>query len=874
MLALGRPPFSDNAALRFALLFAVAELVIGMVGLILRRHWPRALTLHATIAAAAALAALGRPIADAPSLIGNAALAVPVAIAAASLAQASLWAFVYLTTGVLLDGLSGRAPVAPALIAHARAGFAKGAIFGAVFMAIVIAAAAALRLPVGDGGGLAGALAGAVLGAALFPLARTILESSDETAPFAGRLVASYRDPAAYARGALAGGGLALLIAAGLPEEGPWLRFAAMFVLGAFAFGGVDLLADLLAIARGFRQRLQTPRWYLLGAVLGGMLAGALGWYFDAAQLATVTAKLLSYGDLSHDNPAPYAFQVFFNKWGTVDLGPVTGGVRLFYDESLSGVINWSIAAPLFSLNMVALEALFRRSLDPVRALVRADGVRGVVEQTVRVLRWGLWMAPIIFTFLRLSPDPSWYNQDGLVRSVLATGASLTMPDQDFRAWSLAVFTGLLAYDWLRVLIWFDHMGLRVATLVNLSFVGGDRLDEWAGRAVGHTATTRVIPPAIRRFMTWAPLIVPFYIPRGSDWDSAWTGAEQLAQSAGPLPVPVFHLAMAYAIAGVLATFGVAWLTVALKRGRPLPEDHRHVLSNGLYEVVAADDGRTHARVTGAARGGQGIDLSRPADDPLDPATRGFLLEDRDTGARWPLGRTQEGARVFWADIATLATRQRVDDVAAGIDTELADEAALERRTVRLTNTGSAPRRLRLVSRQSLVVNEGGAWRRDGSFNALHIETTFVPALNAIIATNTLLSSQEQRISGEVAFHALAPSPRVSLAGYQDSIEAARAGVLRGVADSGPLHTFNPCAMLAADVDLGPGETVTLTFLDGHAPGATQALMIIARETGVAAPAIPNTAARCGRITPRRPMGSLPMARFSQRERGRGPGRM
>ena len=40
------------------------------------------------------------------------------------------------------------------------------------------------------------------------------------------------------------------------------------------------------------------------------------------------------------------------------------------------------------------------------------------------------------------------------------------------------MFLGLLAYDWFRVLIWFDHMGLRVATLVNLSFIGGDLGDE------------------------------------------------------------------------------------------------------------------------------------------------------------------------------------------------------------------------------------------------------------------------------------------------------------------------------------------------------------------------------------------------------------
>ena len=59
-------------------------------------------------------------------------------------------------------------------------------------------------------------------------------------------------------------------------------------------------------------------------------------------------------------------------------------------------------------------------------------------------------------------------------------------------------------------------MGLRVASLVNLSFLGGDRADEAAARFVGHKGRTRAIPDGIRRFGTWAPLLIPFYIPRGS----------------------------------------------------------------------------------------------------------------------------------------------------------------------------------------------------------------------------------------------------------------------------------------------------------------------------------------------------------------------
>src|SRR5208337_2473275 len=143
---------------------------------------------------------------------------------------------------------------------------------------------------------------------------------------------------------------------------------------------------------------------------------------------------------------------------------------------------------------------------------------------------------PIINSFLRQSPDPSWYNQDGAVRSAVAVGTDVSHSSGDFRQFSLTIFLGLLAYDWLRILIWFDHMGLRVASLVNLSFLGGDRADEAAARFIGHNGRTRAIPDGIRRFGTWAPLLIPFYIPRGGEWDKAWDGAAA-AHSAGVTPI-------------------------------------------------------------------------------------------------------------------------------------------------------------------------------------------------------------------------------------------------------------------------------------------------------------------------------------------------
>ena len=87
------------------------------------------------------------------------------------------------------------------------------------------------------------------------------------------------------------------------------------------------------------------------------------------------------------------------------------------------------------------------------------------------------------------------------------------MTPDAFRAWSLQVFIYLLAYDAVRILIWLDHMGLRVATLVNLSFLGMDKLEQRLARTLAPAATARCIPEGVKRFTTWGPLLIPFYHP-------------------------------------------------------------------------------------------------------------------------------------------------------------------------------------------------------------------------------------------------------------------------------------------------------------------------------------------------------------------------
>ena len=218
------------------------------------------------------------------------------------------------------------------------------------------------------------------------------------------------------------------------------------------------------------------------------------------------------------------------SKWGFLQLGTVTGGASLLFAEALAGVISWSIPAVAVR-HQPHVPGRLLRPRDRRRSgrCSPATGLVRLVENMIGVLRWGLWMSPIINSFLRPMAEPTWYNQDGAIRTLVAIVQDVTSSPADFRAWSLGVFISLLAYDAVRILIWLDHMGLRVATLVNLSFLGMDRAGRagWRGSS-RRRRRPRCIPEGVKRFTTWAPLLIPFYIPRGADWDFAWSRAETL----------------------------------------------------------------------------------------------------------------------------------------------------------------------------------------------------------------------------------------------------------------------------------------------------------------------------------------------------------
>ena len=76
-------------------------------------------------------------------------------------------------------------------------------------------------------------------------------------------------------------------------------------------------------------------------------------------------------------------------------------------------------------------------------------------------------------------------------------------------------------------------------------------------RFLSPAATARCIPEGVKRFTTWMPLLIPFYIPRGRDWDYAWSQAEGIAKSrpSGGLLTTIVEMPLS----GKLLLFASRW---------------------------------------------------------------------------------------------------------------------------------------------------------------------------------------------------------------------------------------------------------------------------------------------------------------------------
>jgi cyclic beta-1,2-glucan synthetase len=711
------------------LVFAFAEFVANASRLITRRKGLADVKVHGLLALFSAAVAVAPLIADLGSQAMPAFIAPFAAVAATMLSQAPLWGMVFMLTGMILDAMRGGPPAFASALPTARSGAVKGAVFSGVLMGLL-----QLIALIGTHGLVGTSVSVVIIGAVAFPLAKSIIETFDGSQSFFSRALGSYRDPVLWARGIMAG----IAFAAGLHMDftslGTGVRIGLGALCGMAVFGGVSLLRDSVY---GFKSW----RVYLVESGLGAFIGAGLGFYFDASQLPIIAAKFRYYTSFGLDpdsivaglselrTTAPNRFTALMSRWGHISLQPAAGGAKMLFNEALMGVIGWGIAAPLFAVNRAFLAALLNRDAATIKRIPTREGVTELFDGTVHVLRWGLWMAPIIFTFLRPMAEATWYNQDGLIRTCFAVFNRITMDTAGFTAWSLTVFSWIIGFAWFQVLIWIDHMGLRVATLVNLSFLGMDKLDERCAAFVGKDATARFIPEGVKRFTTWAPLLIPFYLPRGQEWDQVFSDGLALQADAGSFPFGWISIAAVF----VAAT---AWAVIArLRRERNAERAEKPLhLANSTYAVELKKNGELNSIYTP-----KGYGLTRPAFENVEPAGRILYVLDAETGEGWPvLGNFPEELFTLSAfsqenDVITVVNE--ANRVRTTVHISLPDrEDAVERWDVHVEDLSGRQRSLKVVPYLEWMIQDAGTDRNHSQYNRLYPEMSYHTDLNAILA--------------------------------------------------------------------------------------------------------------------------------------------
>ncbi|MBI4394946.1 MAG: hypothetical protein HY583_02000, partial [Candidatus Omnitrophica bacterium] len=618
---------------RLIIVFCFNEAVINLISLATKDRLVQGVKAHLFTLFVSFSVVLSPEIADLGSIawVGTLPIALRgvIAVITTMLSYAGLWGEVYLITGIVLDGMRLAAPSFETISKNILTGMRKGIWYSAILMGLMYLLTMILSLPLSQLVMKAVPLViGVLAGAAIFPLLKTIIETFDGSVPFFQRMAFSYRDRILYLRGAVIGFGFSYMVQHHLFEWQMPPRILFGLVIGLIASGGISVLRDAIYAIQG-QGRIQSWRLYLIDSFLGMFVGSAGAFYLDSSQVPVVIEKFKLYTTAGF--PAvDYITYPLVNKWGRIDLGTYTGGAKLLFQESLAGVINWSIAAWLFAINKVLLQACFEKNTSPIKFFFSKAGFVELMNHMLYVLRWGLWMSPIIFTFLRMMPHATWYNQDGAIRTFVTIFNSATMSPETFQRWSLEVFVWVLAFDFFRVLIWMDHMGLRVATLVNLSFIGMDRLDEKLAKFIGPGASAqRYIPEAVKRFTTWGPLLIPFYLPRGEAWDYAWNTSEaiQNASKSGLVSflqsLPLTGLALVVGLSILVSSvfsFGIRALIRRSERRRQKTYEMR----NHEYRVCVKETGEVYSEVIHK----EWFDVTRRAYDLIDPSGRILFVVD------------------------------------------------------------------------------------------------------------------------------------------------------------------------------------------------------------------------------------------------------
>ncbi|MDO8525146.1 MAG: hypothetical protein Q7S07_01490, partial [Candidatus Omnitrophota bacterium] len=394
-----------------------------------------------------------------------------------------------------------------------------------------------------------------------------------------------------------------------------------------------------------------------------------------------------------------------------------------------------------------------------------------------------------------------------------------------------------------RILIWMDHMGLRVATLVNLSFLGLDRLDERIARFIGPAAAQRYIPDAVKRFATWAPLLIPFYIPRGAEWDKVWNTSIAMQNAAmsrkgmiaslQSLPMPQMLLLIA---AAVLAFTVISAALRVLHRQRRARNVESYELANREYKVIIRKNGEIFS---------EGIhkecDVSRRSYDPMEPCGRALFIAD--------ISEKPDSKKRFWPVVGNFPTEKfaastigKSDDVFKVVNTSngvrttirisLPDkESAAEMWEITVENLTGSARRLKIIPYLEWVLVGGIHDRFHTQYARLYPEMEYAGSVNAILAYQKSAKTMGI-LASDVPPEGFLTS-RVDFIGRVRSIWSPRIMEtlnFSGARDTGAYPTFDPIGSLDINANVAAKASAKIHLMIGFTKNKKAALEMIEKH--------------------------------------------
>ncbi len=268
------------------------------------------------------------------------------------------------------------------------------------------------------------------------------------------------------------------------------------------------------------------------------------------------------------------------------------------------------------------------------------------------------------------------------------------------------------------------------------------------------------------------------------------------------------------------------------------PQPQAHLLSNGAYTVMLTNAGGGYSQWR-KDDSTPPLLVTRWRDDPTRDNWGTFTyLRDTRSGHVWsagyaPCGGQAENYGGQWTPERAVFWR-RDEDIETHTEIVISGEDDVEVRRLVLTNRSARPREIEVTSYAEVVLAPIEADMAHPAFQKLFVETEFVPAASALLATRRPRSDKEDPpwlmhvVSGDgtergvleyetdrARFLGRGSTPAQPLALYTSEPLSGSVGAV-----------LDPIISLRRRVRLAPGQTARLTFATGLAPTRAAALAL------------------------------------------------